>query len=296
MKHFYDPFKPVLKLLPAFLVLITFASCEKFEGGQTVPAYIQIDSIGLQTDYDLQGSASHNITDAWVYVDDRLLGAYELPAKIPVLQEGLHRLEIRPGIKMNGIAATRVIYPFYKPIVKENYMFIPGSIGEINETTTYYDNVKFLWMEDFESQLSIEETTKSDTVLIRTQEEGEVFEGAYSGKINLNTEDDLYEGASELAYLLPRKNEPIFVEVDFKINNVLTFGLFSQGFSEIYQEGLVNLNTTDTWKKIYINYTPAVNRNSTAIDFKIFLGSVLQTDLSNAELLIDNIKLVHRDI
>lgn len=83
-----------------------------------MPSYLYIEKIGLNTQYE-QGTASHKITDAWVYVDETLIGAFELPATIPILTEGLKKITIRPGIKLNGISNTRAIYPYFTPIVKD---------------------------------------------------------------------------------------------------------------------------------------------------------------------------------
>ena len=98
------------------LQLMLFTSCDKFKGDQTIPAYLTIDSIYLTTSLSMQGSASAKITDAWVYVDEVQIGAFQLPARIPVLERGMHEVQILPGIKQNGIAATRAAYPFYAPI------------------------------------------------------------------------------------------------------------------------------------------------------------------------------------
>ena len=61
--------------------------------------------------YDIEDA---NITDAWVTMDGINLGVFELPAQIPILDEGEHNFRISPGIKENGMSATRMIYPFYE--------------------------------------------------------------------------------------------------------------------------------------------------------------------------------------
>ena len=99
--------------LYAFLVLavfsVVFASCRKFEGSQTIPAYIHIESIVVDslTDYFTYGSTTSKITDAWVYVDDDPIGCFELPATFPVLKHGPHKVTVYGGIMSNGIAAAR---------------------------------------------------------------------------------------------------------------------------------------------------------------------------------------------
>ncbi|NTV84545.1 MAG: hypothetical protein HGA23_09650, partial [Bacteroidales bacterium] len=94
MKLFHP--KIVLNRLSPWLfgvlpVILMISGCDKFEGGQTVPSYLKIDSIGFVTDNDLQGTNSQKITDVWVYVDDDLIGGFEMPATIPVLAEGIHK-------------------------------------------------------------------------------------------------------------------------------------------------------------------------------------------------------------
>src|ERR1035437_8225163 len=95
-------------------VIVTISSCSLFNPGNPIPAYIHIDKIGVKVNSDgSQGSRSNKISDAWVYIDEQLIGCFELPATFPVLYEGKHEIKIRPGIKVNGIAATRTPYPFY---------------------------------------------------------------------------------------------------------------------------------------------------------------------------------------
>ena len=82
------------------LLLLVMVGCERFEGDQSVPAYMSIDSIALQiNDQGKEGSSSHNITDAWVFVDDQSVGAYQLPACFPLLNQGAHTITIFAGIK-----------------------------------------------------------------------------------------------------------------------------------------------------------------------------------------------------
>ncbi|MCB0768992.1 MAG: hypothetical protein KDC00_01140, partial [Flavobacteriales bacterium] len=93
-------------LLPVAIALV---SCTK---GDKVPAYIDVNAVSVTTE-PLQGSATSNITDVWVYADDELLGSWEVPSRIPLLREGSTRIRITPGVKRNGAFDDRSIYPFY---------------------------------------------------------------------------------------------------------------------------------------------------------------------------------------
>ena len=58
------------------------------------------------------GALTHNVTEAFISMDGQLLGAFSLPAKIPVIGEGNHSFILIPGVKNNGISATKRRYPF----------------------------------------------------------------------------------------------------------------------------------------------------------------------------------------
>jgi hypothetical protein len=82
------------------------------------PSYLYIPKITLNTDYPSQGSNSNGIADGWVYVDDYLIGVFELPATIPVTKKGYCKIEVRAGIRKNGQSNSRMYYPFYSTYVK----------------------------------------------------------------------------------------------------------------------------------------------------------------------------------
>lgn len=305
-----------------FIIALLFissllGSCQKFEGDQTVPAYIRIDSIIIQTNYEEEGAPTSNITDAWVYINDEAIGAYELPAVFPVLANGLTRVRVDPGIELNGIAALRTPYPFYEPIVQE-VMLVEGEEVNLNTdtlyydgeevpytmTTGYYDNLEFVWMEDFEDpSLSLDSTSKSMTDITRTNPANspEAFlsnYSKYSGLMVLTTEKWLIDVATNVGYedgfVLPKLGQPVFLEVDFKNNNYFTAGFYARELSQIIQNPVVNMNPTSEWKKIYINLTPGVSAQVNAIDYNIFFGSTKEDAVDEPRILIDNIKLIHR--
>ena len=192
------------------VVTIAMSSCAKFDGDQTIPSFLKIDTVFEYTNNPLQGENSHEITDVWIYVDDQQLGVFELPAKFPVLAKGIHKLEIRPGIKVNGIASTRAPYPLLKPIIFKEFEFFEDSVLQLNNLTfQYYDNLTFAWIEDFESAgLTIQETNNSDTAIVITSPANnpEAFLSStskFSGVVNLTTEKSFWNAWSYSTYDLP---------------------------------------------------------------------------------------------
>ncbi|MBC8147336.1 MAG: hypothetical protein H8E98_05070 [Bacteroidetes bacterium] len=285
----------IIKILSIFVFGLVIVSCEIINPDDPIPCYLEINELNLKTVYG-QGTASHNITDAWVYVDDKPIGAFELPAKFPVIADGVHKLTIMAGIKLHGIASTRVYYPLYKPITA-NINFIKGEViildSLIDLSTTYNDNVSFAWIEDFEEGgVSIDSVLGSETRIYKTQLQA--FEGDWSGKINLHDTIDSFLAKSIDKYVLPKNNTPVFLELNYKTDYPFEVGVYSnepQGYSVRHE--VLTINPKNSWNKIYINLTPTVSREVNAIDFNIYFRSILDDATNEAEIFIDNIKLVH---
>lgn len=286
----------VQKFLPALFIFVfagMLSSCEMFNPAEQIPSYIHIDKIDLTTTSE-QGSNSSKITDAWVYVDDQLVGAFELPATIPVLFNGNHTVVIKPGIKVDGIAATRAVYPFYKPYsVSINLM--PDSVTTINPTLTYNSYTVFEWKEAFEDGgISIAKTLFSDTTISKTSETSEVFEGSYSGVVHLDAAHDFFQGLSLGSFILPTGDSPVFLEMNYRSDALIKVGLYANSFSQVQKLDILYINKSATWNKIYINLNSAINRaTNDPDDFQVYFEIQKDADAATSETLIDNIKLVH---
>lgn len=292
----------VLLLLFGVLIL---SGCYKFEGSETIPAYISITDIKLNTYYPEQGSDSEDIVDVWVYLDDGLLGVYEFPESdtipliFPVLASGKHKLEIRPGIKLNGISSTRVPYPFYKPIIFEDFEFIPETTQPLGVLSTeYLSSVKFEWIEDFEdSDISIEDF--GDTIIEQTQPDNNPIAfltptSRYSGEINLTNARPVYTGTTYNSFDVQTAGTVVILEMNFKTQNFFQVGLLIRDKYEVPEKNLVILNHTDEWKKIYINLGSNLSLYPQALDYKVIFRAGLESGSSNAKILIDNVKIVYR--
>jgi len=284
------------------VLFFSFGACTKFEGNQTVPTYLKIDTVFFTTNYSLQGEKSHEITDVWIYVDDQQIGVFEIPAMFPVLAMGKHKLEIRPGIKVNGISSTRAPNPLMKPLIFDNFDFYPDSVQELNNLTfKYYDNSKFAWIEDFENvSLTIESISYSDTTIKRTEPANnpEAYLSStskYSGIINLTEERSNYGAWSLAAFELPILEAPVLLEMDFKTDNYVSVGLLVYLPGDYERKPLVVLNHSEEWNHIYINLTPTVNQYPNAINFKVLFEAGHEDGNEVSNIYLDNIKLIYRD-
>jgi hypothetical protein len=275
------------------LTLLTQTSCEKFAGSQTIPAYIKIDSISLGTDYATQGTALNNIEDAWVYVDGTLIGTFQLPAKFPVLYQGVHELKVFAGVKKDGIATTRIAYPFYKGIVKTISLTADSTLNMGTLSTTYLSTAKFLWREDFDDVALTLDTTAATTAKIQltpTDDKTLTLEGNHSGIVTLDTIGATFEAVSHSAFAIP--NSAVFLEMNFNVNTPLEVGTQISISGALNQVPIVYLNNTNgQWKKIYIDLTTTLNAYAGATSFKVYFH-LKNMSGSHYRVLMDNIKLL----
>jgi hypothetical protein len=277
------------------ILFITASSCEKFSGDQTIPAYLAIDSIYLSTDYYLEGTSSQRITDAWVYVDDEFLGAFELPARFPVLKSGTHKLKIWPGIKKNGIAATRVSYEFYNPISRDVAFVLDSTAKTGVIRTTYQSTTSFVWKEDFEYVSVSLDTTSGSTAYIQRTPAGSplTFEGNHSGMVILDSINDFFECQTHTEYAIPAA--PVFLEMNFNTTNTLVVGAFTYGSTILYQTPVITLNPTNgQWKKIYIDLSTTLNAYSGVTSYRVYFRAIKDDGLRESTILFDNFKVVTR--
>jgi len=286
------------KYLSLLILLVMVVSCAKKLDESYIPAYIKIDELGLRTSGN-QGSALSYFTDAWVYLDGADMGAYPLPADIPLLAEGKHLIKIHPGIKLNGVAGTRVPYPLVAPIEIELDL-IKDSIHDLDLSTWYYSNVRFPLVEGFEGVNQAFETTVNSTAewtksSTAVDPPSYVYEGLYSGKAVLNEEHPYLQIITrELISDLPKNGIPSFIEMDFKCNTTIIVGLMSyiNGIGET--NNLIYLSPTEEWKKIYINLTSTISYQLNATDYKFVISADHYPGNEESIVLIDNFKVVHR--
>lgn len=281
-------------IILAFLSsILSFTACDIINPSEKIPSYLHIDSFDLKGRYDSVGSLSKSITDVWVIVDNEFIGAFELPADIPILKEGIHKITLKAGIKENGISNTRLPYPFYTGFVV-NIDLQPDKTDTINPVIYYIESsYKMALHEDFEDPIF--EFTKSDISNIpleSTDQKGYVFEGVFSMLAKMLNKNDIFQMESTQLFELPR-GRAIFMELNYKSNISLKVGYIAVSSSKTYPHVVLTLNPTDTWKKVYINYGGEIDYEPQTYFFRLFLGAIKYTASDTSVIQFDNIKLLY---
>lgn len=320
--------KSTLFFLGLLLLALSLVSCKKFEGSQKVPSYIHIESIVVDslTDYFTFGANTSKISDAWVYVDDQLIGTFELPSTFPVLKKGPHKVTIYGGIKVDGRSDARDRYPFYQPLVYKDLNLVEDSIVNLYPVLSYYPisangtyDTNIAWMEDFENTNTLLTDTESDTDLIRVSG-SEVWQSVnsfWSGKVELPPDslDFILSTADEFDFYKGTNGVYCLLEMDYNCNDTFFVGIKYYMDYQLETLPLVKVTPTDKnhekpqrWNKIYINIGPYMNKFASASYFKVFFTSDLFTEEDSIYGYVyhpanesryyyfDNLKLLYRNL
>lgn len=290
--------RTIVTLLCFISLINLFSSCDDAKDSDLVPSYLSIDAFTVEADYE-QGTASQKITDAWIYLDETLIGAFELPARVPILAEGIQNITVRPGIKINGISSTRSIYPYLKPVTLSLRLSKDSVTALGSVSTRYRENVIFPWLESFEfSTFSLDTTRKSTVSLQVTDNPALVFtypneSGTSSGMIKMVADTSIFEAVTRETFDFPPAGLEVFLEMNYKTENPLVVGVFYKSTGIQVQRPLMILNKSDEWNKVYINLTVPKYDTPNAADFRIFFGAQAEAGNSPSTILLDNLKLVY---
>jgi hypothetical protein len=264
---------------------------------EDIPSYLAIDTISIKVNA-IQGTASHKIVDSWVYANNELIGGFELPSRFPILKSGSTNLTIFAGVKLNGMNETRSPYPFYQQITK-TVNLVRDSILDLGHLKySYTEGTKFAWQENFEQyNLSIDTTARSEITLVRAKlpELATAFpfeDNEYAAKVVIPNDSLVFECVTHNSFKLPTDGSSVFLEMNYKTNNPFTMGLLING-SVASQRPVLVINPSSIWNKIYINLTPSTAANSGASSFKVYFTARKSNKEPNAEILFDNLKLLH---
>lgn len=295
--------KALIKWTLILLPLVLSRSCELLDPEEKTPSFIHVKDVSVETDSSEEGTDSHDIRYAWVYVDDQLQGVYELPARVYTPKSGERNIKVRAGILKNGRIEEKVPYPFYR-IHSEDRELVQDSSIVSTPSFTYYDqqDVK-IWHENFDDPNAQEVLARpsSDTTLDLTQDPNETYEGPGSGKITLTPQKDDFLGASDAAFPFQKGGE-VYLELDYRTSDTLQVGLLAEYPGKTIKRSLLNLTPTRRrngslyWNKIYVQLSPIVGEEPNASSYEVFLQSKLRDNVAEAEILIDNFKVLYQDI
>ncbi len=278
-------------VLAPFLILL--AACNK---GDKVPAYLEIPAVSLTTT-TAQGSATTKITDVWVSIDESFVGVWELPARVPILSEGQHRIDVVPAIKRNGTFDDRLRYPFYTTWTSNISLNKEGTTT-VNPVVEYIPQAD-LWIEGFEDTFfQLNTTTDSDTLLTRylPAEHPELLyvENSPCAGFRLDPEHRrvrVYTDEDFDSY-----GGPAFLEIEHRNSVLITIGLLytyngsARSEPYLYVPATLRSDGSMPWNKLYVDLSSFFN--SPIAERDIYIEAELPEGSGSAEVYLDNVKLL----
>ncbi len=268
------------------------------------PSWIEITPWTLVANSNSQyptGELTHSFSDAWVYVNDELIGVFQVSdtVRIPVLKSGAVNIKVYPAIRNNGVSATKKIYPFVERY-EINTTLVQNQTLQINPITRYSSMVRFA-IEDFEDPaIKLLNDPNSATQMSQGNDPTILQWGNFYGFVNLNQTDTTwiaytnFESVNEAN--LPRGQE-VYLEIDYyNTNNVIT-GLLWVSSTSIKNNTNYRLNDQDPstvkWKKIYIDLKELISNSPAGTYFEQSFQALLDEGDTEGIIIIDNIKVVH---
>ena len=271
----------------------SYTSCELINPEEQIPSFLRIDSFSLSANGTTEGNSASQFSDAWVYNNEKLVGIYELPAIVPILQAGEANIRIRGGIKLNGQVGSRIPNLYTKDYQAVIELF-PDSQLHVNPTLKFNNWVHFDWLEDFDSfGISLAKTDASEGDLSRI--DGAEANDGESLKLSLNADQLLFECKKVgNPIVLPGGGTPVLIEFTYRCNNAFVFGLFSNDLTGTVQNPIIVLNPSEQWNHVYINLTSAASSNPNYTGHLPFFGFIKDEDVAGESFVyLDNIRLLH---
>ena len=285
--------KVILLFIPLAFLLST---CIK---NNPDPAWLEVNDWTLMANanyFGAEGALTENLTEAWVYVNDDLIGVFEVPFKIPILKSGAVDIKVFPAIKNNGISATKKVYPFLETY-QINAVLVANETLTISPTTKYKDNL-FFTIEDFEDINTniVNDPNTSAASFSLSNNNLQWFNGNFYAKVALNATDSTWIAYTNWASYIPKGIE-VYLEIYYRNSNSVTTGLLAISPSGTLPNTHIRLNAQKSlpvvWKKIYLDLREMVSASANGAYFEQSFEAYLEDGLSNTEIEIYNIKLIH---
>ncbi|MBR4136601.1 MAG: hypothetical protein IKU03_09410 [Bacteroidales bacterium] len=259
-------------------LLFAFTGCHRTD---LTPAYIEIQYEDINNCFDvtnfnethnltydseqLGALLKHNFTHCNVYVNNKNLGCWQVPCRVPVLDinEGdSATVVILPAFRMTGMDNTVTGYPFIN-ILRQKVMLQRGHTYHVSENPLSYiysPAITIPFLETFSntSPFSPTDTSISHTTFVPT-----VVEGRTAGEIVLNAGTNQSFDVTSSAFQVPVRNYYVFLEVTYKTEGNLEIGLKMSTAvrpNEVHQIGGIYPSDGE-WKTIYFNLANTLYSN-----------------------------------
>lgn len=283
----------MLKFFSTFFLLFLISCSKK----NPQPSWLKISEWNLISNKtNKEGELSHNFSNAYIEIDDKTVGFFELPIQLPTLEKGKHTIKIYPVVLNNGISASKTIYPFCIPY-KLEVELTENKTTLIQPQTSYYTDCTF-WIEDFEDAgIKLKSDSGYEDLFSTGNDEQYLKFGNNYGRIIVSKDKPIWQGKTTTNSSLPQ-GKNIYLELDYLNTTNLLTGVYISNNSGISYNPNVTLNSQDKknlkWKKVYIDLRQMVSYSINGSIFEQYFNVTNNTINDTNFVLLDNVKLIYR--
>lgn len=276
-----------------FLVLaISILSCNPDEQD---PSFIFVDQFSFSTGPG-EGTDSEKFTEIWAYANDQVIGVFDLPARIPVLNQGNTEISLFAGIKNNGISTTRIKYPFIEGEYY-NLNLTPLSVDTLRPQFKYFEDLD-IEQKDFDGNTpNMIPLSSNQGNLSMISNDERVFEGERCGYYTLPSGSALLSFKDDQNLQLT-SGAVSFLEMNYSCNSRFSVGLIANQSGVETKKLVVVINPTTesstqpVWNKIYIDLGYIVQQSPGTAYFETFFEATPLSTGQEVTLFLDNLKIV----
>lgn len=276
-----------------YLAALLLAACNIINPDEDIPTYFKVEAFQYKDSSNAIEPSLPKVDVVYAYFNGNSIGTFDLPATIPVLMGGkAGRLQLIPGITLNGIKSTVSTYPFYYSF---NAEVAPseGNIIDLSLSTGYRSNISTdnqVFFEGFEVSNQFL-NNNSDTGIVTTTDPTYVHTNYKAGLIWLTKDKPFCNIISTSSFA--KTTSTCFLEFNYKCSNEFQVGVVLQGSNgDLTPFYLVGFKPTNTWQKVYIPLNEVMNYSSDTRRLFLLLKSELAKASNEGFVAIDNIKVI----
>lgn len=281
-----------LRYLIFSIGLAVFTGCGISDNEAPIPFYLDLQSPSVKSPSDPIND-THKITEAWVFVDNQIIGLFPLPAKVPVVfSDNEVEITILAGIRNNGMNDTPVFYPFYKSIATK-IKPVANELINIPLNFEYVNTAKLSINESFEDGniFSVDLDNKPETFLGVTSDDTAL--GSKSGVVTLSRNLSFIEvGSAKIIRKGENARGQSYIEFDYKGDGEIAVGIAKSRSGFLNIEYFLFVPGKNDWNKIYVDVTDKLSTDDYDSYFPIIAFTKTGTS-QESKLYIDNYKHVH---
>lgn len=285
----------------SLLSSLVWSGCDLINPEEPIPGYVHIPSVEVLTKAG-EGTAASKLTEVWVTVEGEFVGAYPIPADIPILAEGEVTVFVQAGIKDNGIGSLPEIYPFFEAY-EATVALGPNTTDTIRPVFRYLEQTRFALVEGFENGSQVFRDVLSGRSGQLRLVQNEVFEGNSALQISLDSVNTLLQVATLERYpeIVGNNSARVYLEMHYKSEVPVVFGLIGYDSGQLGGRRtafIAGFRSSEEWNKIYFNFSlDAIELGSD--EYQVFLQASIPDgedgtpSLDEARIWLDNVKLLH---